>query len=98
MILKFKQVNNEKNSYFNGKKDLFIKCLIGDKSDNISGIFQKNVGRKTAEKYYEDKELFNKKCNTTQILQLYARNKLLIDFNMIPIDLQERFYEKNFIN
>ena len=93
--LKFKQVNTEKNSFLNAKKDLFIKCVIGDKSDNISGIFEKNVGRKTADKYYEDKELFKKKCNTPQILQLYARNKLLIDFTMIPKELQERFYKNN---
>ena len=96
--LKFKQVNTEKNSFLDAKKDLFVKCVIGDKSDNISGIFPKNVGRKTADKYYEDKELFKNKCNTPQILQLYARNKLLIDFNMIPNELQERFYENNVLN
>ena len=38
---------------FNPDKDLFVKIVIGDKSDNINGIF-KRCGTKTACKYYED--------------------------------------------
>ena len=39
--LKYKQVNTEKNSYPDPKKNLFIKCVTGDSSDNIPRIFNR---------------------------------------------------------
>ena len=81
------------------KKSLFIKCVIGDKSDNIKGIF-KRCGVKTAEKYYLDRELFDSQSNKEiQIggmkikysLLLFKLNQLLIDFNNIPEILEQDF-------
>ena len=53
--LKFRKLTERKSSFNNAKKDLFVKILTGDKSDNIKGVFKK-CGPKTACKYYENKE------------------------------------------
>ena len=63
---------------------MFCKIITGDKSDNIPSVFPK-CGIKTAEKYYNDKELFEKKLETTpNAKELYERNRMIIDFNYIP--------------
>ena len=73
------------------KKSLFIKCICGDKSDNIKGLF-KRCGKKTAENYYQHPEVFQKKLleNNTSIQYLF--NQYLIDFNFIPEKYQTEFY------
>jgi 5'-3' exonuclease len=74
-------------------KSLFCKTVMGDKSDGIQSIFPK-CGPKTALKYYEDKELFNKKLKETPGAdEKYETNKKLIDFNYIPSDLREGFLQ-----
>jgi len=84
--LKYKPVNTEKNSYGDPEKDLFCKIVTGDTSDNIPGVFKK-CGKKTAEKYWNDRELFKKKLaddETGEAQQKYERNCMLIDFERIP--------------
>lgn len=83
--LKMKSVQTDKNSTGDPKKDLFIKIIIGDKADNIPGLF-KGVGKKTAAKYYDNNELFQKKLEKVDpIVRLhYDRNINLIDFDKIP--------------
>ena len=75
-----------------------MKIITGDKSDNIKGVF-KRCGLKTACKYYENKELFEKKLkNEEGAMDRYLLNKKLIDFNEIPEDLVNNFmnhYELN---
>ena len=90
--LKYKQVNTEKNSYGNAEKDLFIKCVIGDTSDNIKGIFNK-CGVKTAAKLFDNKQQFLDKCKSENVEDLYNRNKQIIDFNYIPDELSISFYK-----
>ena len=63
--LKFKKLTERKSSYNDAKKDLFVKILTGDKSDNIKGVFKK-CGQKTACKYFDNKELFNKKLQNVE--------------------------------
>ena len=96
--LKFKKLTERKSSYNDAKKDLFVKILTGDKSDNIKGVFKK-CGPKTACKYYENKELFNEKLiNEVDAMDRYLLNKKIIDFNEIPEDLVNNFmnhYELN---
>ena len=100
------QLMNEKTRIFNlaykeivipeGDSDfavrsLFCKTVMGDKSDGIQSIFPK-CGPKTALKYYEDKELFNKKLKETDgALEKYEINKKLIDFDNIPCELRDGF-------
>ena len=65
--------------------------MAGDKSDNIPSIFKK-CGIKTALKYYNDKELFEKKLAADKEAQaLYQLNTTLVDFNCIPTELVEGF-------
>ena len=89
--LKYKPLNTEKTSYGNPKKDLFCKIVSGDKSDNIPSVFPK-CGKKTAEKYYENQDLFNKKLQeSTEAKEIYERNKMIIDFNCIPQEFVKEF-------
>lgn len=91
MTLKFKRLDTEKNSLGNPKKDLYMKIIIGDKSDNIPPLF-KRCGKKTAQKYIEDKEKFVEKVNKENMQKRFKLNKKLIDFNQIPEDLATEFY------
>ena len=96
--LKFKKLTERKSSYNDAKKDLFVKILTGDKSDNIKGVFKK-CGPKTACKYFDNKELFDKKLQDVEgAMERYLLNKKLIDFNEIPEELVNKFmdyYELN---
>ena len=83
--LKYKKLTDSKNSFNDCKKDLFCKIVIGDKSDNIPGIFKK-CGIKTAEKLYDDPDLFIKKLNQENSTKEYERNKQLVDFNQLPLN------------
>ena len=89
--LKFKKLTERKSSFNDAKKDLFIKIITGDKSDNIKGVFKK-CGPKTACKYYENRELFQKKLEKEEgAVERYKLNQQIIDFNMIPQDLVNEF-------
>ena len=88
--LKYKYLTDNKKWSNNPKKDLFCKIVMGDKSDNIPSIFKK-CGPKTAEKYYENPELFKKQLEKENSYERYERNKKLIDFNEIPEELISEF-------
>ena len=92
--LGFKNVNTEKNSTGNPKKDLFCKIMTGDKTDNIPQVFKK-CGIKTAIKCWDNKDFFNKKMKDKDAKINYDRNKILIDFNNIPKKLQNEFLKNN---
>ncbi len=83
--LKFKEITTEDK-----KISLELKCILGDKSDNIKGLF-KRCGKKTALKLIEDQELFKKRCKNENKEVNYLLNKRLIDFNQIPTSLKEQF-------
>lgn len=82
--LKGASLCEHKNFYDSSEKALFMKIILGDKSDNIPPVFKK-CGVKTAEKYYENKELFQKKLETNNdsMTQLET-NRSVIDFKYIP--------------
>ena len=85
--LKYREISCE-----NPEAALFIKCVQGDKSDNIKGIF-KRCGKKTALAYYEDKERFHQQFKKE--LGSYHRfliNQRMIDFKWIPERLVKEFY------
>ena len=98
--LKYKSITESKNASTNAEYNLFCKIVMGDKSDNIPPIFKK-CGIKTAEKYYHDKELFeNERSKSATSIELFERNKKIIDFNYIPQELVNSFnlYVKQFHN
>jgi len=54
-------------------------------------VFPK-CGPKTALKYYENRELFEKKLQESELFQKqYELNKTIIDFNYIPENLKIEF-------
>lgn len=92
--LQGKPLTDSKQSFNDPTKDLFCKIVSGDKSDNIQSVFER-CGQKTAEKYYENPDLFQDKLNKdSSAKERYERNKLIIDFNYIPKALEERFKKK----
>lgn len=88
--LKYKYLTDSKKWSGDPKKDLFCKIVMGDKSDDIPSIFKK-CGPKTAEKYYENSELFEKQLEKEDAHERYEKNKKLIDFNEIPEELVSEF-------
>ncbi len=76
------------------ERDLAIKILMGDVSDNIPSVFPK-CGEKTALKCLEDKEYFDKKMNNnTEYYKQYELNQKLVKFDNIPIEIRDEFIEK----
>ena len=87
--LKYKLLTDSKTAFHDPKKNLFCKIVI-DKSDNIPAIFSK-CGIKTAEKYFENPELFREKLKKEEREEQYERNRKIIDFDFIPKDLVDGF-------
>ena len=90
--LKFKTINNEKTSTGDPKCDLFLKILLGDKSDNISKVFNK-CGKVTALKLWNDKKQFFQKLKKENCKDKFVLNRKLIDFNYIPTELSTAFVD-----
>ena len=89
-----KDLSESKKSFTEGKKNLFYKIVLGDKSDNILPIFKK-CGPKTCEKYYENQELFLEALKKESGAQeKYKLHKKLVDFNEIPENLVKNFLEE----
>ena len=89
--LKYKEVKDTKTYHGDPDKYLFCKILSGDKTDGIPPVFDK-CGPKTAEKMYNNKDLFHKKLADPDIKQRYEINKTLIDFDNIPQDIVNDFH------
>jgi len=93
--LKYKFLTDSKKWSGDPAKDLFCKIVIGDKSDDIPSIFNK-CGPKTALKYYDDRDSFEKQLEKENAYEAYEKNKKLIDFNEIPDILVEQFKNLNY--
>jgi len=93
--------NNLKDSkIFTGDpgKDLKIKTIMGDTSDNIPSVFPK-CGIKTALKCVEDEEFFKKKMNdNVAYYEQYLLNDTLISFEKIPQELVVEFINQQSTN
>ena len=92
--LKYKYLTDNKKWSGNAEQDLFCKIVMGDKSDDIPSIFNK-CGPKTALKYYNDKDAFEKQLKKENAYDAYEKNKKLVDFNKIPDNLVEEFMKMN---
>jgi 5'-3' exonuclease len=89
--LAFKKLTDQKSCTGDSSCDLFCKIVTGDPSDNIPSVFPK-CGPKTALKYFENKDLFEKKLQESELYRTqYELNKKIIDFNCIPEDLVQEF-------
>jgi len=85
---------NHKNFYGSAKKALFMKILLGDKSDNIPPVFKK-CGPKTAERYYTNSHLLQKKLEEDEEAKTQLEtNQRIIDFTHIPSELMKEFMHK----
>jgi 5'-3' exonuclease len=94
--LAFKKLTDQKSSTNNPQCDLFCKIVMGDPSDNIPSVFPK-CGPKTALKYFENKQLFETKLNSSEEYKKnYELNRMLVDFNNIPQELVDDFIKKTF--
>jgi 5'-3' exonuclease len=77
------------------KRDLLLKIIMGDTSDNIPAIFPK-CGEKTALKCIDDPTMFKKKItDSEESCKNYGLNKTLVDFRCIPEELVEEFMVLN---
>jgi 5'-3' exonuclease len=93
--LGFKKITDQKSSMGSAECDLFCKIVMGDISDNIPSVFPK-CGPKTALKYYENKEEFQKRLDSSNtFIAQYNINKKIVDFNEIPLLLTNEFFTNN---
>ena len=83
-----------KKSKGSPKKDLLTKIIGGDNSDYIPAIFNK-CGPKTTEKLVNNEDLLNERLlQDENARKKYELNKLLVDFNSIPLDIQKNIIFK----
>ena len=93
ITLKDKSLNDK--SCGDSQKDLEIKIIVGDKSDNIPGCFPK-CGYKTALKLVNNTDLLEQKFNKYEgSRERYDRNKKIISFKDIPKELYDSCYERH---
>lgn len=93
--LGFKKITDQKSSTGSPECDLFCKIVMGDISDNIPSVFPK-CGPKTALKYYENKDEFQKRLESSDVFKAqYNTNKAIVDFNEIPVALKNEFFTNN---
>jgi 5'-3' exonuclease len=96
--LAFKNLKDSKIFTGNPEKDLKIKTIMGDVSDNIPSVFPK-CGIKTAIKCVEDPLFFDKKMNdNVAYYEQYLLNDTLVSFDKIPEELVIEFSKSNELN
>jgi len=96
--LAFKNLKDSKIFTGDPGKDLKIKTIMGDTSDNIPSVFPK-CGIKTALKCVEDEEFFKKKMNdNVAYYEQYLLNDTLISFEKIPQELVVEFINQQSTN
>ena len=92
----YKQYNPIQKKYIQVLKpdlELHVKLLTGDSSDNIPQVRPK-MGPKTAEKFFEKlDDLFEDEVHGEFSKEQYIINKKLIDFDMIPQEIQNKINE-----
>jgi len=98
----FHDLTEKKSSMGSNKssQDLLYKIIIGDKSDNIPGIFQsskKTYGPLFIKKLCEgNRDLLDQLLTQENKWEHYHKNELLVDFSKIPENHKEEFINKYF--
>jgi 5'-3' exonuclease len=74
------------------KKDLLLKILLGDKSDNIAPVRKKLNEKKLKELIHlTEEDIINSLCLNEDEVKEMKLNRKLIDFSYIPMDLEEAY-------
>jgi 5'-3' exonuclease len=82
--LAYKNISEKNGIICDAKKELELKIIMGDISDNIPSVFPK-CGPKTALKCIENSEYFaSKMANNEEYYKQYELNKKLVCFDCIP--------------
>jgi 5'-3' exonuclease len=89
MNLQFKVLAESKTGSYDKNKNLFIKIVMGDSSDNIPSIFPR-CGFITAKKCYDKPEFYKNKM-TVDSEKLFIRNNQIINFECIPAEYTKQF-------
>lgn len=89
MNLRYKNLADSKTGSYDARRNLFIKTVMGDTSDNIPSIFQK-CGFVTAKKCYENPEFYKKKLGSDS-KKLFERNNKIINFDFVPEVFKNEF-------
>lgn len=77
------------NIGFGGKEYIFIKALMGDKSDGIASIHAR-CGKKTAIKYFFNKNLLQEKMISEPGIKNIIKNNIsIMDFDYIPKEIND---------
>jgi 5'-3' exonuclease len=91
VTLKYTDLTKSKHCTGDPAKDLFCKIVGGDKSDNIPAVLPR-CGPKTAAKYYDDRDAFERKLDATPgARDIFQRNEKIISFEHIPSVLVDGF-------
>lgn len=89
-VQQYDPINKKMVRCVNPKKELDIKLLTGDKGDDIPPI-KPRVGPATAEKIMKaGLEDYLHQKEHKEIYQNYVRNRTLIDFDFIPVDVSRK--------
>jgi len=91
--LKKQYLMENKKAYPQADKNLMVKIILGDKSDNIEPVF-KRCSIKQAEMLYDNQELLQERLKQENAYEKIQLNSTLIDFNEIPIDYKARVFTK----
>jgi 5'-3' exonuclease len=86
----------EKQGLFDPKIALLRKILAGDKADNIPSI--RRLGPKTAATLSNDPESLETLLSNPTVKASFDRNRMLIDLNASPDDLQMHVDSKFTVN
>jgi len=79
---------------FTGKEYIFIKALMGDRSDGITQI-HKRCGKKTAIKYFFNKELLREKMSVDFTIKNTIKNNIqIMDFDYIPVEINDAIMDE----
>jgi len=89
MDAKMKSYNNK--SLGSKHKDIYMKCIVGDKSDCIPKMLR-GLGPKTALKMIEDKNLLLQKFKEhPESFDIFSKNYLLVSFDNVPKIFRDEF-------
>lgn len=93
-VLSMNNKNLLESSHFkNGFKEMMLKIIVGDKSDNIPPI-AKGLGPKRSAVLVEDQKKLKELLNDPIIKKQFDNNRVMIDMSFIPDDIQEQIVAK----